>query len=103
MSSLQWNKKTEDKMTIHQLKDILAKSPFVIFKYVRIGDEFRFGILEENHVDLQSNNKATGAGFLSTCPRGIRLHGYSSTLNMGVGPGDEEFLSKLLNLPINLP
>lgn len=88
-------------MITHELKDILAKTPVGYFKYIRVGNKFRFCHLEESHANLQSDDKAIGAGFLKINEQGIRLEGYSLTLNLGVGPGDEELLSKLLNLPIN--
>lgn len=91
-------------MTINQLKAQLTKTPNGYFKYIRVGNEFRFSDITEinglTHKGLQHSNKANGAGFLRTFPNGMYIEGYSLTLKMGSGSGDEELLSELLNLPI---
>jgi hypothetical protein len=90
-------------MSLEQLKKLLAENPLGYFKYVRVGDEFRFMegvVIGLTHSGLQGTDTASGAGWLKTYPDGMFIEGYSLTLNMGPGPGDEELLSELLGLPI---
>jgi len=90
-------------LTLDQVKICLAKNPIGYFKYVRIGDEFRFSVVTAGgltHIELQGPDKASGAGFLAAGANGMFIDGNSSTLKIGPGQGDEELLSELLGLPI---
>lgn len=89
-------------MTIDQVKAHLAENPFGYFRYVRVGEAFRFSDAAGGftHIELQGSGAASGAGFLKACPDGMFVEGHSSTLSIGPGSGDEELLSELLGLPI---
>lgn len=90
-------------LSIDQVRASLADDQLGYFRYVRVGDEFRFSDAASGglaHIDLQGSDTASGAGFLKTYPDGMFIEGHSSALCMGSGPGDEKLLSELLGLPI---
>lgn len=90
-------------MTVEQVKARCSDGRLGYFRYVRVGDEFRFSDAatgELTHNELQGSDAASGAGFLKIYPDGMFIEGHSSTLSMGSGPGDEKLLSELLGLPI---
>lgn len=92
-------------MTLKQLNQLLKANPvgpFGYFRYVRVGDEFRFADIESNlaHCKLCGNDIATGAGFIRVHSDWMLVEGRSMTLDIGPGPDDEEKLSELLGLPV---
>ena len=89
-------------LTADQVKTSLADNQLGYFRYVKVGEEFRFSDATGglSHIELQGSDTASGAGFLRIYPDGMFIEGHSFTLRMGAGLGDEELLSKLLGLPI---
>jgi hypothetical protein len=75
------------------------------YKYVRIGDEFRFaGGIDAQHKALANGEKATSAGSIfvfgdeeAVCWKWAGM--YSDSLNVSSAPDDEERLTSLLGVP----
>ena len=75
------------------------------YKYVRIGDEFRFaGGLDAMHKALANGEKATSAGSIFVFGDEEAVYWkwasqYSDSLDVGSADDDEERLTKLLGIP----
>ena len=90
-------------LTQEQIKEILAKNDFVVFKYVRVGEDYRFAVVDVYGVEhkqlLNNKEKAKSAGFC-TLDRGqvILPEIPSTSLKLGPAPDDEANLKKLFAL-----
>lgn len=92
-------------ISIDQIKQKIAEGEFLYLKYVRVGEEYRFCEVSDHYGCshkrlLREGEIPTGAAFLNIHPDGLFVEGYSSTLNMGDAPGDQENFCKIFNLPL---
>lgn len=89
----------QDVLTYLEQNDQLA-----YLKYVRCNGEYRFSDATAyygiSHFRLTSGDIPESAGFIKITSNGLYINGYSSTLNLGPDPADEQKLSSLLSMPI---
>ena len=86
------------KLTSDEIKTRLTNGQVLNIKYVRINDEFRYGLADGpfEHKDLVENETPTSAGFFTICKGFFCLHGLPSTsLRLGPSPEDEIFLKSI--------
>jgi hypothetical protein len=94
--------------TVEQVKEELKKSPHQYYKYIRIGNEFRFISIEiygGSHTQMvQEGETPVSAGFVKfTYDNTFFTEGYSSTLNLGRADDDDTLLGSIFNLPRGEP
>jgi hypothetical protein len=84
-------------MDISEAKHTVTdRNGFAWFKYVRIGNEFRFLEMEQNHSDcLNDNEIAKSAGTVKIRFGEIEVSDYSMTLNIGPAEDDEKIITEL--------
>ena len=89
-------------LTIEQIKTAIANNDGCgIFKYVRVGNEFRFTDIMSEHKSLvKDGEKAFSGAMLRIKFNAIRVTDYSMSLNIGPSIDDEELLSKLFDMPV---
>jgi hypothetical protein len=91
-------------MDVNGVKEYMQREKIGLFKYVRIGNDYRFSDATDryglDHKMLSGGQLASSAGILHIYPNGLYVDGHSMTLNMGPAADDEDNLSKLFGLPI---
>jgi hypothetical protein len=75
-------------MTLEEIKQKLSEENYLILKYVRIGEEYRFLLAGDpdgpTHYDMTKGQKTISAGFctVSLPEKTVNAYGKSSTLSL---------------------
>ena len=97
------SKRIQAMMNVNQVLKEVDTGEIGYYKYVRVNGQYRFTdatVNFEDHKFLSKWEPVEGAATIKIYPKGIKIEGYSSSLNIGPCEQDYVDLPKLFNRPL---
>lgn len=91
-------------VTVEQILERVSEGGLCGYRYVKIGNEFRFSdyadLHSPDHKAIAKGEPVSSAGFVKVRNGKVSVGGYSMSLQLSPAANDEMELAALLNLPV---